>query len=364
MASSGDTNDPSSKKLKMISHPACSESTHKEANVHSNVEGSSSSPINVDASQPTSTSPPNTPIEQTPNYSVGKPSTKKLSKDDPIKISDESEDEQPLKFMAPECVTSNIMAAFSEKVIPDRTQLEASQLQIFRDLQTFRINRKDLETLEPKVYVNDNIVNSSLSIYQRRSELTEGAPRCLTFSTFFLIATQEDSIPQLPFEAKNFDRLVFPIHRVNHWLLVVVDNQNQKIYSVDSLSPHHPAPETEQVRISLTDFYKKNQSKEADRLNTFQCVSVDIPRQRNLFDCAPAMLKAAGHFYDGATKLPKNLDSPSYEDFRETIKTTLTGCGEVLVPGTAPARQRRKRKHHQSVAASSTPDDVICLELT
>ena len=110
---------------------------------------------------------------------------------------------------------------------------------------------KDIHTLAPVTWLNDECVNFTLGILGRRERERcgpKGHPRCHFFNTFFLNKlfqdagvydynkvrrwTTEKKVGYLPIKC---EKVIVPVHQGVHWVLAVVDLKRKVVSYYDSL---------------------------------------------------------------------------------------------------------------------------------
>jgi len=97
-----------------------------------------------------------------------------------------------------------------------------------------RVFGKDIARLNPKIWLNDEIINSYIELLMKRSNKTY-----LIFNTFFYPQLEQNGYSKVESWKKEiniFDltHLLIPIHSSSHWTLVDCDMKNKKIYYYDS----------------------------------------------------------------------------------------------------------------------------------
>lgn len=240
----------------------------------------------------------------------------------------------------PAYIQSNIDRAFTDRVKPNEAQEALSTLSIpTGKRRPAELKKGDLATIEKGRWLNDVVINASLSILQRQAS-QHGAPHKIQrFDSFEIERMSRASIDLKNYQhitsLKDYDFMIFPINKnENHWLLIVVDVKNKSIFSVDSLNAHtQNRSEVESIKTGLTNVYTQKQDQtSASQVKALTIGHKQITRQTGGSDCGPAMIKIATYFYQENGKIPEGLKPGDYTNFRETIKQTLRGCSFIEEP--------------------------------
>ncbi|WP_196221423.1 Ulp1 family isopeptidase [Sansalvadorimonas verongulae] len=253
------------------------------------------------------------------------------------KIESDDDPEPTTRYIVPAVFHDNLRNAFTESVTESKKQSELISLSIpLPNGQHKTLSPKDLQTLDKEQWLNDEIINAAFALYDLRACTHLKSLRCRTFTSFHLPSLKMGAASKKKYgltpHIGDFHRMIFPVHRVNHWLLVVVDIQRRTIFTIDSLDPGIVAPEASTIQTWLEAFYTEIGSHEsAKSVKSFSLKALAIPSQVNDYDCGSAIIKAGRYFYEADGELPDDLSHPSYEEFRKIIKTTLRGCSHIEV---------------------------------
>ena len=167
---------------------------------------------------------------------------------------------------------------------------------------------KDIHTLAPVTWLNDECVNFTLGILGRRERERcgpKGHPRCHFFNTFFLNKLFQDDgeydynkvrrwstekkLGYLPIKC---EKVIVPVHQGVHWVLAVVDLKRKVVSYYDSLL----GKDREVVRNLIKwviDEAKNKLNENWDISEWREEYPSEIPRQMNGSDCGMFMLNYA-----------------------------------------------------------------------
>jgi len=167
---------------------------------------------------------------------------------------------------------------------------------------------KDIHTLAPVTWLNDECVNFTLGILGRRERERcgpKGHPRCHFFNTFFLNKLFQDDgeydynkvrrwstekkLGYLPIKC---EKVIVPVHQGVHWVLAVVDLKRKVVSYYDSLL----GKDREVVRNLIkwvVDEAKNKLNENWDIGEWREEYPSEIPRQMNGSDCGMFMLNYA-----------------------------------------------------------------------
>ncbi|CAO3566221.1 unnamed protein product [Mortierella alpina] len=152
------------------------------------------------------------------------------------------------------------------------------------------ILKKDIHTLRPGEWLNDEVINFYGNLILARSKESTTLPKIHVFSTFFYKTLSEqgyDKVRRWTKKVKIFelDYVLIPIHcSGNHWTTAVIDMRNKRIEYYDSLLGNNP-----KCFLILRGYLEQECQDKLKKPFDFQgwendCPK-DIPRQRNGFDC-------------------------------------------------------------------------------
>ncbi|NWS78812.1 SENP2 protease, partial [Crotophaga sulcirostris] len=153
-----------------------------------------------------------------------------------------------------------------------------------------KVTRQDIHTLRDCNWLNDEVINFYMSLVAERGK-EEDYPAVHAFNTFFyprLISGGYISVKRWTKGTDIFkkDLILVPIHRKQHWALVVIDVRKKTIKYFDSLGL-----DGNKICVALFK-YLQEESREKNKLEldcsewTLQSMkSHEIPQQWNGSDC-------------------------------------------------------------------------------
>ncbi|KAK2715174.1 hypothetical protein QYM36_009976, partial [Artemia franciscana] len=106
-----------------------------------------------------------------------------------------------------------------------------------------KIIKRDIRTLGPGVWLNDQVINFYLNMIVERSK--ERFHKCYTFNTFFLTKLLESGHAGLKRWTRKIDIfeneiLLVPVHLAVHWCMAVIDFSDKSIRYYDSMGTPRP----------------------------------------------------------------------------------------------------------------------------
>lgn len=203
---------------------------------------------------------------------------------------------------------SNVDDEYQDLPLPSPEEIEQT-IQVLQMLQKNQpvinkfnivITREDIETLEPKVWLSDQVINFYFQMIAERSAKKKGRGLPLVFSNFtqfwnrYLAGLEKPELfdnGQLLRWTKNidlqkYDIILFP-HNVggNHWTMTAVDVKKKELRYYDSIGSHDCGLNKMQLVLAYlrVEYQARNGSELPGdwSLNT----ATDIPEQFNGFDC-------------------------------------------------------------------------------
>ncbi|KAI6178933.1 ULP-PROTEASE domain-containing protein [Aphelenchoides besseyi] len=166
------------------------------------------------------------------------------------------------------------------------------------------ITRKDLQTLSPKSWLNDEVINFYFSLIVKRSKTIEGLPMVYAFSTYFFTAlTNPHSKSRIHRWTKGvnlfeYDLVLVPLHLGAHWCLAVIDNEKRQLRD-------YLQQESE----------KKYESKYS--VNNYELIDLEpCPKQMNGFDCGVFTCRFAEYL---SRRAPFNFNQRHMPSYRKRI---------------------------------------------
>jgi sentrin-specific protease 1 len=158
----------------------------------------------------------------------------------------------------------------------------------------FPIHGRDIQTLAPHAWLNDEIINGFYGAVQHMAEThPDSFLRVRTFSSFFYTKVRRNGLDYAAVRrwVKNGDifdndRLIFPIHLGNHWTCAVIDLRHRAVMYYDSLGGKNG-----QCRSTLLRWLDKVHADHRPNdpplraADTWRSVAPSVPRQDNTNDC-------------------------------------------------------------------------------
>ncbi|KAF9381077.1 SUMO1 sentrin specific peptidase 1 [Mortierella sp. AD011] len=152
------------------------------------------------------------------------------------------------------------------------------------------ILKKDIHTLRPGQWLNDEVINFYGNLIMSRSKDSTTLPKVHIFSTFFYKTLSEngyDKVRRWTKKVKIFemDYVLMPIHRSgNHWTTAAIDMKKKRISYYDSLLGNNP-----KCFLILRSYLEQESMDKLKKPFDFEgwendCPK-DIPTQENGFDC-------------------------------------------------------------------------------
>ena len=154
-----------------------------------------------------------------------------------------------------------------------------------------RLLRRDYATLSGSNWLNDEVINSYLSLVVHRINSLYGSTTVFAFGTHFfmkLIHSDCDFTAVQRWTRKvdifNYDMLLLPCNLTNHWGLAVVDFRGGRIAYFDSIGIS--GSDVVHVLIDFLSFeYMKKKGKPKSFNHLDRIVPSNIPVQENSHDC-------------------------------------------------------------------------------
>ena len=201
------------------------------------------------------------------------------------------------------------------------------------------ISYKDMELLEPKKWLNDNIIGFELRYIQ--NTLRPQERKIHLFDTYFLesLRRRKDSRDQRRrlvqhVDLLNCELLIVPVNVVNsHWFLMVVclTEAGRSVQVMDSCALTLNEDHRNAYKLILSFLEEEWETENKSSLTeTIPLRVVQIPQQNNSFDCGLFMLRfiglicgmTVGHFLEltlmDTTDRPVNADA-----LRDQLRTKL-----------------------------------------
>ena len=215
------------------------------------------------------------------------------------------------ELLAP--LTRDQLDLVAEAVAPGpSTQVVASGT--FTGQGMLEVTRKDVGTMAPGEWLNDEMVNFTIGTMADREMARRGGrqPKVHFFNTFFVkklcdgdegynynAVRRWTTKKKLGYDLLECEKLVIPVHQGIHWVLAVVDLAAKKIVFYDSLLGGDKGL-TEHLKRWVRDEYQNKREVAVDTSGWTAETPKNIPRQMNGCDCGVFMLKYADYVAVGA----------------------------------------------------------------
>lgn len=210
-----------------------------------------------------------------------------------------------------------ILNEHQKKVIDSIENLPLTDEIIFKfDL---KITKNQLNSLNPGVWLNSDIVNFYLKLIMQRCNELKNLPLVYSFESYFLNALI-DNFNRAKKWVKNVDLFSFviifiPVHiGENHWCLIVVYTEKKLIYYYDSL---HRTNDSILSKVKkFLEFLEKDRNFVLNS-NIWRIeYPKDCPSQNNSDDCGVFCLTIAEHL---ARTVPLTFSQKHMSYFRKKI---------------------------------------------
>ena len=223
---------------------------------------------------------------------------------------------------------------------PGRYQVGCEPTMDFHSSELERLRRTS--TFACANWLSGDLINCTLHLCEERNRLTAhtGVPGCKAIHSLMMNSlVQNNKYPrrtsQLGKLADNFssDRVLVPCNPGGqHWVMLVVDHQNQTISSVDSLKPESVRSEAEQLQQWLVGLFNRDgRMKMAEQVKSYSCTACPVPSQHGGNDCGVAIIWAADRLSRGEHNLMSqpSVGNSGYKSYRRTIRNTLSHCSHL-----------------------------------
>ena len=154
----------------------------------------------------------------------------------------------------------------------------------------YHLKRRDYRSLSGRNYLNDRIIDQYLKHIEERNQTDSNLPKVYASTTFLYTKLELRGIDDGMKETRNWfqedlreNKLIFfPIHKLNHWSLIVVDTATKVINYLDSLEGsriNSSAPRT--IKTFMERYYRERGEETVFKIKIRQ----DAPLQENGVDC-------------------------------------------------------------------------------
>ena len=183
---------------------------------------------------------------------------------------------------------------------------------------------KNLKTLRPTKWLDDEVINFYLELLVRRSSSDPDSPKvfCLTTFLYPKFISKERGGYQLvrrwtkKLDIFQADVILFPINLGNfHWALVSVNLKEKRVLYHDSFGTNNRYC-LRKIHDYLLEEHQDKKGTPIDYTNFTFSVDRSAPRQSNGFDCGVFLLKYADCITRG---MPLTFDKQDVTKFRKKI---------------------------------------------
>lgn len=151
------------------------------------------------------------------------------------------------------------------------------------------ITVRDLKTLRPPNWLNDEVINFYFELLSQRSKENSNLPRLHIFNTFFypkLKSSGYDSVKRWTrkIDIFSYDLILIPIHLGIHWCCAEINFKEKSIFYYDSLHNNNKAC----LKLLLEYVFEEYKDKKGavfDSENWTLFSPKNIPCQQNGYDC-------------------------------------------------------------------------------
>ncbi|KAI7834419.1 hypothetical protein BX661DRAFT_138513 [Kickxella alabastrina] len=178
------------------------------------------------------------------------------------------------------------------------------------ELNNTPVTARDLQTLMPGKWLNDEVINFYMQLIMGRSANAGGGkaaslPKVHAFNTFFFSTLRENGYARVKrwtrrIDVFAMDLVVVPVHLGVHWCCAIVDFGQRSIRYYDALLGENTECLEllmEYLRLESRD---KRGGKVFDEQGWAMTCEKDIPRQQNGYDCGVFAVAFAEHIARGA----------------------------------------------------------------
>eukprot|EP00038_Savillea_parva_P010682 m.191978 g.191978 ORF g.191978 m.191978 type:complete len:820 (-) comp18530_c0_seq1:14-2473(-) len=197
-------------------------------------------------------------------------------------------------------------------------------------IKTIELTRGDFSTVADTEWLNDNVMNSYMTLLQQRNAKDASFPNFWSFTTFFypqLKSKGYNSVRRWTKEAKcpgglkAYDIIVVPLHLGVHWCCGFIDFRHKTIEMYDSLGSSEQSF-YRNIREYLDKEWQDKHGHPFDFDGWEDVRSNQCPQQRNGFDCGMFALKFAD-FRSRDKHTPFSFTQNHIEYFRQRATIEL-----------------------------------------
>ena len=155
------------------------------------------------------------------------------------------------------------------------------------------ITVKDLKTLRPPNWLNDEIINFYFELMHQRSKENSNLPKIHIFNTFFYPKLKSNGYAAIKrwtrkVDIFSFEMILIPIHLGIHWCCAEINLKERSITYFDSLHNNNPAC-LKHLQEYLIEEHKDKKGTDGSSMFDFSNWNLSspkgIPCQQNGYDC-------------------------------------------------------------------------------
>lgn len=221
------------------------------------------------------------------------------------------------KIVFSETVVENIFSCIHKLIWEKPNKIITTKYNI--DL--FRSEFELLNWEQPQC-INDKIINIYMGLINERSKNNDMLPKTHAFQTFFMTKLINGQNERLNTETKNinifnYEYLIFPVHRLNHWTLMFANMTKKEIKFYDPLGKS-----CEGLKIKLREYLSnKHMELYGTTLTGWKFENKTGPLQENNKDCGIFIMTFAEIL--SSNRQPSVFGQRNIKNFRQKIMHEL-----------------------------------------
>ena len=206
----------------------------------------------------------------------------------------------------------------------------------------FQLTRRDYRSLAGNNYLNDKIIDEYLQLVRQRN-LIDGLKKVYPLTTHATSWLEENYDRNFPIVSRWFkedimdmDMLLVPVHKANHWSLVVVDLSKEVLSYYDSIYGNRKRANAPRIIKKFLEHYWRTKGKV---IKLKVKIIESAPLQGNGYDCGVFVCQNAEQLARRAFVCTRQEDMPNAR--KTMMKEIFYGTLEAEMPS---------NKHDESVA--------------
>ena len=225
------------------------------------------------------------------------------------------------------------------------------------------MTRRDYRSLGGRNFLNDKVIDEYLQLVRLRN-VSEELPKVYPFTTHAFSWLEDDYERNFPNvmrwckeDLTEMEILLIPIHKADHWSLVVVDVRKEKLSYYDSIIGNRRRSNAPKVMKKFVEQYWKHKGKNIK----LKVIIVDTaPVQRNGYDCGVFVCQNAEKISRDAIVSTRQEDMPKAREtmvkdiFLGTIKRQWP-LGNTVVSTVAPLKKKIGKNESMQVKKKNEP---------